>query len=373
MPSIHAQRWIENLKDTSYELYWFDVLGKGRLERIDFIFQLTDWKKRKFPYMKGEYSLSKYIPNLYTSLRPFLEITENEALEKIIREINPDIIQSFEMQNCSYPIVQTMNKFPNIKWIYSCWGSDLFYYKDFLEHKHKINEVLNRVNYLHTDCMRDLYIAISLGFKGEHLGVIPGGTGYKINELEVYKKSIKQRKIILVKGYQHRFGRALNVVKAIVQLNIALKEYEVVIFGAHPIVQNYVEDNNLDYKVYGRQDLSHQELMTLMGKSLIYIGNNISDGMPNTLLEAMIMGAFPIQSNPGGATAEIINHGKNGLLISDPENVNEIKSLILEAIDSKEIIKDAFMVNAKLAKEKLDYESNNKMIIDIYKRLNKKK
>ena len=50
-------------------------------------------------------------------------------LEKIIREIQPDIIHSFEMQSCSYPILKTMNKFPNNKWLYSCWGSDLFYYQ----------------------------------------------------------------------------------------------------------------------------------------------------------------------------------------------------------------------------------------------------
>ena len=44
--------------------------------------------------------------------------------------------------------------------------------------------------------------------------------------------------------------------------------------------------------------LPQDELMKLIGKSLIYIGNSISDGMPNTLLEAIVMGVFRIQSNP---------------------------------------------------------------------------
>lgn len=72
-----------------------------------------------------------------------------------------------------------------------------------------------------------------------------------------------------------------------------------------------------------------------MGQSIVYIGNNISDGIPNTVLEAMIMGAFPIQSNPGGATAEIIEEGNNGFLIHNPEDIEEIKKLILKRFKIK--------------------------------------
>ena len=53
MPSIHVIRWIENLKDSSYELYWFDVLGRGRLETLDSVCQFTDWQKRKIATVKG--------------------------------------------------------------------------------------------------------------------------------------------------------------------------------------------------------------------------------------------------------------------------------------------------------------------------------
>ena len=43
--------------------------------------------------------------------------------------------------------------------------------------------------------------------------------------------------------------------------------------------------------------------------------------MSNTLLEAIVMGAFPIQLNPGGVTSEIIENGNNGLLIENPDSV----------------------------------------------------
>lgn len=366
MPSIHVIRWIENLKDTSLELFWFDVLGKGEIETIRGVRQFTDWKKRKIPYIKGEHFCKKKIPALYNKLHPYLEVTANEQLEKIIEKINPDIIHSFEMQSCSYPILKTMNNHPDIKWVYSCWGNDLYYYQNFKNHITKIKALLHRVNCLHTDCLRDYEIAKTLGFKGKHLGVIPGGTGYKLKILEKYKKPLHERKIILIKGYEHQFGRGLNVIKALKEIQSDIQNYEVVVFGTHPVVIDYINQNKLPFKVYDRHGLKNNELLQLMGQSLIYIGNSISDGMPNTLLEAIVMGTFPIQSNPGRATEEIIEHGKNGFLINDTQNIEELTRLILQVIGNRQLLENANKINEQIAKERLGYVINQGKVIAVY-------
>jgi glycosyltransferase involved in cell wall biosynthesis len=88
--------------------------------------------------------------------------------------------------------------------------------------------------------------------------------------------------------------------------------------------------------------------------------------MPNTLLEAIVMGAFPIQSNPGNATSEIIEEGINGFLIQDAENSNEIQATIQKALADKSLIDKAFVFNSNLAIQKLDYESNKKKINALY-------
>lgn len=371
MPSIHVIRWIENLKSTTYELYWFDILGRGKIEVIDKVCQITDWKKRKIPHLKGEYFLYKKFPFLYNIVQPFLEITANEQLEKIIQEIQPDIIHSFEMQSCSYPIIKTMDKYPQIKWLYSCWGNDLFYFQNFKNHNIKIRQVLNRVNFLHTDCKRDFVLATKLDFRGIHLGTIPGGTGYEIDKLDKYRLPLQHRKTILIKGYEHLFGRALVVVKALKELQSELQNYDVVVFGAHPVVVEFINKNRLPFTVYDRNGLKHNDLLKLMGQSLIYIGNSISDGMPNTLLEAIVMGAFPIQSNPGGATEEIISNGENGLLINNPNDKEEIKGLLLQTLLNKSRLEVTFVHNQKLAKSRLDYNDNKQKVISLYENIRK--
>ena len=61
IPSIHAIRWIENLKGEPHELYWFDIMDRGNIliSNDIKINKITNWKKRKKKYLKGEYFLQK--------------------------------------------------------------------------------------------------------------------------------------------------------------------------------------------------------------------------------------------------------------------------------------------------------------------------
>jgi glycosyltransferase involved in cell wall biosynthesis len=111
-------------------------------------------------------------------------------------------------------------------------------------------------------------------------------------------------------------------------------------------------------------------LLEKFGKAKISIGNNISDGIPNTLLEAIISGAFPIQSNPGGVSEDYIENGINGLLINDPENIEEIASHITKAINNSDLINKAFEVNQQKAKE-LEYSKIKKNVLNAYKQIEK--
>lgn len=369
MHSIHAKRWIENLNDNDHELYWYDVLNKGKFKLSQSVTQFYNINKRKVSHFKGEYFLSKKVPYVYNCLKKFIEVTPNEALDEIINKIQPDIVHSFEMQSCSYPIFKTMQKYPEIKWVYSCWGSDLYYYQNFNKHRSKLINVLNRVDYILTDCYRDFDIANKLGYKGKFLDVIPGGGGYSLNEFLKYKKNVSSRKLILIKGYQHDFGRALNVIKALETIYVNYQELEFVVFGAHNEVISYIEQKKLPFKIYHRDELSQNEILKLMGESLVYIGNSISDGIPNTLLEAIIMGVFPIQSNPGNATSEIIQDRINGFLINDAENIEEIRFKIKKILGNKELIEKASIFNYNLALEKLDYKKNKVKINKLYKHI----
>lgn len=367
MPSIHVIRWIENLKDTEHELFWFDVLGRGKLETLSSVFQFSSWKKRKVTHIKGEYLMSKKFPGVYEKVLPFLEVTPNEALEKIVLEIRPDIIHSFELHYCSFPILKTMKKFPNIKWIYSCWGSDIFRHQIFKSDIQKIRQVLKQIGFLITDCERDFILATKYGFKGSFLGVIPGGGGYNIKDVEANFQDVESRKLILIKGNHSESGRAMFTLKAIKKIIHLLDDYEIYTFSTGNQTIEFIEsDSEIKAKIKILERINQSRLFNYFGKAFLYIGNNYSDGMPNSLLESLLLGAIPLQSNPGNATSELLGKRYFGELIDNPENSDDIAEKILRLVKNRQIYIDYANTNHLKAIEDYNYEKVRNSICNIY-------
>lgn len=364
MNSIHFRRWSEQLKDSGHEVFWFDILDQGYAPSMSWMTQITGWKKG-FLKRRGRTFLKSKLPKLFNALVHRYDSTIDDAFSRTIQEIQPDVVHSFALYVSCAPILNVMKAHSNISWIYSSWGSDLFYYKNDPDHLKDIKAVLARIDYMFADCKRDQYIADELGFKGVHLGVFPGGGGFDIAQFEKFKIPFEKRKIIAVKGNQDRSGRAIPVLKALELLKDELKNYEVIVFGAqHPEVIAFKESSIPHITISGL--VSHEEIIQLLCKSFIYIGNSNSDGMPNTLLEAICAGAFPIQSNPGGATAEIIENEKNGLLIEDCEDVEHIKAIISSCLNSKGIDSVAVSYNDKYLKNNLDLNLVKRKVLMAY-------
>lgn len=362
MRSIHAIRWVSQLMGSGHEIFYFDILNGGYVKEWNWITQFTDWRY-KLGDFKGRYFIKKNFPKLHHLLE---NNVENE-FERILKKIKPDVVHSFALHIACYPIVNIMNKYPKLPWIYSSWGNDLYFHQHKPEHQDEIRKVLPRIDYLFADCKRDLKLAKHLGFKGEILGDFPGGGGYDLNMIKENIKEVFEREYILIKGYHGELHRGLQVLKAIELID---KLPKLIIFSADDEVYNYYKSSeNLlakNIQIYKVKDpIPHQEFCRMMNNSVIYIGNNLTDGIPNTLLEAICFGAFPIQSNPGGATAEIIEDGTNGLLIDDCENVIKIKSKIEQALNNKELLKKAFLYNMELRKQ-LEYDYIREKVLKKY-------
>jgi glycosyltransferase involved in cell wall biosynthesis len=365
MPSLHLDRWVSHIDRSKYKLYWFNILEMPHNSNEAFALIFENWKKRKVKPINGEYFLSKKLPSVHKKIRSLFEVTEEEYLKKIIKDINPDIIHTFEMQSCTYPIGNVLKKLKIIR-IYSCWGSDLFFYRNIELHRKKIVKILKHLDVIHTDNKRDIKVAQDLGFKGSFTPVIPGGGGYDLKIINDLFTPIENRKIILIKGYEHKMGRAINILKALEKINDIDKNFEIVVFGAFPKLTDYLKSSHIEVKVFLIKKLTHLELLKLMGKSYIYIGNSVSDGMPNTLIEAFLLGAFPIQSNPGGVAAELINNKENGCLINDPNNIDDIKKSIEWSINNRINLHKQILNNQQFAYNKFNFETLKLKINQIY-------
>ena len=373
MPSIHFYRWTDQLKNEGHEILWFDIIDGGKkVEQLNWVKQFVGWKLKRNYF--GRYFVKSKFRKLYRFLQRFNENDTAKEFERVLKKENPDIVHSFALYVSCTPIYQTMMKYRDIKWVYSSWGSDLYYFQNQREYLKDIKTVLPRVNYLFTDCKRDFKIAKKHGFKGELLGVFPGGGGFNYEETDKYVRPVLERKTILVKGYQGRSGRAIQVLQAIELILDTLQKFQIIVFGADDEVEDYIHNNKLSDKisviVLSRNNfLPHDKILKMMGEALIYIGNSNSDGMPNTLLEAVVQGAFPIQSNPGGASSEVITNCKNGFLIEDCNNLEEITGLIIKAVSNIDLIEKAFQINQKQVKPQFERMLIKNQILNAYKKV----
>lgn len=364
--SSHFFNWTEQLKNTDHEIWWLDVFDSNtKVQKIDFVEQITGWRYRK--NFKGRYYLKNNFPRITNLINKVNERDFIKVFEKTINEIRPDVVHSFVMYLSAAPILPIMKKYPGIKWIYSSWGSDLYYYGKIDEYKKDIHKTLPCIDYLLTDCRRDAELARKMGFKGEFLGVFPGGGGFDLGYWEKYMMPLGKRKLILIKGYEGLHGRSSAVIKALKELEPLKNDLRVVVFGGTKDLLKKLKNIELTQNWEIKEKISHHEVMQLMGRSLIYIGNSLSDGIPNTCLEAIVMGAFPIQSNPGGATSEIIEHGRNGFLIEEPENIAKISELIKTAVEDHELILRAQTINKKENIPQLEREVVARKVISKYK------
>ena len=369
IPNHHFFQWVNQLEASGFDVYWFDITASGTaVDRISWVKQIRDWKQKiKYPF---RITVKKNFPQLYHFIQKYNENNVTAAFQKIVNEIQPDVVHCFEMKLAGLPILSVMEKRSDIKFLYSSWGSDMYYFKEMNIKKETVNQFLNRVDFLITDCKRDYNIALQNGFKNKFLGVFPGNGGITLDTSETTQ--FENRSTIIIKGYEDGVGKAIQVLEALKKVpKDTIINYKIVVFSADKEVKSVLQKDtffqNKNVTVFDRNGfLPNSELLAIMQKALLYIGNSISDGMPNTLLEAMAMGAFPIQSNPGNVTEEVIEHGKNGFLIENPLNIDEIAQRITTALSDEKLRQDAQHYNLDFMKKNYDRKLLKDKIVDVY-------
>jgi glycosyltransferase involved in cell wall biosynthesis len=183
------------------------------------------------------------------------------------------------------------------------------------------------------------------------------------------KVSVSARRTILLKGYQHWAGRALVGLQALTMCAGLLKGYQVAIYSAEKDVEIAAKlfEHDTGIPVIFIRNCSHDEMLRWYGRSRIYIGLSISDGISTSLLEAIVMGAFPIQSCTACAD-EWLENGKSGFIVP-PEEPQMIADAIRKALTDDELVNHAAEINAQTVAQRLDYSIIKKRVIEIYQEI----
>ena len=383
--SIHAARWIKQLQGQGWDIHVFPHSAYDQIhpELEDLTFHaLVQPPQSNISTSVRQTGLSWPLPRgrrrTTAMLQNFDYFKQPARLARVIRDLKPDVIHSLEMQRCGYLTLASrklLNGHPKPPWIYSSWGSDIFFFGRLPDHQPRIREVLSTCDYFIADCERDVQLAQDFGLRGEVLGVLPANGGFDVARLRRLGcgQPASSRKVIALKGYQSDDwgGRALNALEALRLSASQLQGFEVVVFSATNEVASRAEElaKEIGIQVSVLPPSPNDEIVKLMGRSRLAIGISVSDGSPVSLLEAMIMGAFPIQSDTI-STGEWIRHGDNGFLVPAEEPAS-IARAIKRALIDDELVEQAAELNKAIADERLDQGTLRPRIIEMYKKASK--
>ncbi len=375
--SVHTARWISQIVDEGWEIYLFPSM-KGVL-RPEFrnihlfspglIYRVNRAQNIHYIRWTGFFlSLDRIIEQF--AKVPFSLFSE-WVLKTVIAFLRPDIIQSLEIQHAGYQTLkvqkQFRGKFP--LWIVTNWGSDIFLFGRLPEHTERIKSVLASCDYYSCECQRDIELARKYGYSGKVLSVFPNAGGYDLKAIVHLREDgpVSNRRVILLKGYQHWAGRALVGIRALAMCADILKGYRVVVFSAENDVKISARlfEHDTGIPVEFISNCSHEEMLRWYGRSRIYIGLSISDAISTSMLEALVMGAFPIQSCTSCAN-EWINNGSSGFIVP-AEDPDFVAKAIREAVLNDALVDGADELNRKLAQERLDVSVIKPQVIQMYR------
>ena len=376
---VHSARWISQLSETGWEIHLFDPLNRLIHPDLRQTHVHTGWKKPsvppttrvsyRWPFLRGRHAIERELPALWRRIVP----EPGQRLAHLIRRQRPDCIHSFGLQHHSEAVLQALDLLPGhlgIPWIYSCRGSDIYYFQSDPQQLTNIRRVLESCDFYMCNCERDVRLARRHGFRGELLGLFQGGGGFPIQEMRDLRSPLppSERRTLAIKGLETQFGRGLLTLEALRLCARHLSPFRLVVYQAQPEVElaarEMAASTGLHVEVIPRT--SPQEIWKLFGSSRLSIGISRSDGVPNTMLESMIMGAFPIQTDPGGASGEWIEDGDNGLLVP-PDDPEKIAAAISRSLQDDDAVDRAAELNRLLTSERLDREVVRQQAIAAYR------
>jgi glycosyltransferase involved in cell wall biosynthesis len=326
--SIHVARWIAQFDPTEVK---FVLFPSGPNRRIHLKIRDLISDGRKFDNQISLFPFGGRLSLLLWGLDRFAgDRLRGQFLKSLLRKAGPDYVHALELQNAGYLTAKCLQDSRiTTPFIATNYGSDIYWFSRIPKHLKRIKSLLDIADGYSAECSRDYRLAASISSGFQVMPLMPTAGGLKISALNSSKRSK-----IAVKGYENFWGKALVVLEALKGISDELIEYEIVFFGSDKALIEQAtiaaQTTNLRLTALGSGGLGHGQVLELLSESEIYIGHSLSDGISTSMLEAMSMGAIPIQTCTSCAD-EWITDKKTGFIVA-PNDVAAIRDAVLNII-----------------------------------------
>jgi len=288
-----------------------------------------------------------------------------QRLRGFIGQIKPDLIHAMRIP---YEGMLASDSSTGRPLIVSTWGNDFTLHAPSTRlMSYYTRWTMQVADALHTDCQRDLRLAREWGFGMEKPGlVIPGNGGVRSDVFYPPAKPVEEPVVINPRGFRP-YVRNDTFFKAI-PLVLAKQPNAKFCFASmadEPQAAQWIRKLNISHAVQLLPPLPHTKMAEVFRRAQIVVSPSIHDGTPNTLLEGIACGCFPIAGDLE-SIREWINPHENGLLF-DSTSPQSIAKTIVFAIENKGLRSKAADLNQKIIAARAEYKQNMQRAEEFYK------
>ena len=363
-----AQNWIRHFVERGDEVYLASTFACS----LDFPVEQLELTPVAFSSVKKVTQRPGTAPartvRLRTAIRQwFGPMTIRKAsvrLRKFIEQVKPDLVHAMRIP---YEGMLAADAYTGTPLVVSTWGND------FTLHgpstglmKHYTQWTMQVADALHADCHRDVRLAIEWGFGIKKPSLVaPGNGGIRSDIFYPPEKPVREPVIINPRGVRP-YVRNDVYFKAIplVLAKHPQAKFLFALMAGEPHVEKWIKELQIAHAVELLPPLPHNQMAGAFRQAQIVASPSVHDGTPNSLLEGIACGCFPVAGDLE-SIREWITPDRNGLLF-DPNDEKSIANAIISAIEKDSLRERSALLNREMIADRAEYEQNMKRAEQFY-------
>jgi len=322
-------------------------------------------------------SLVRRFSPLFQALRyvfgPLSLFLYARSYKRLVSKIQPNIVHALRI-----PFEGMLGSFTpkNIPFLTATWGNDLtLHAQGFWLMRWFTSQCLKRANGLTSDTHRDVRLAHQLGLNSSAPTlVVPGSGGVNLdtidsaNDFDPQMLNIPENGLWVVNPRGFRPGSVHQDVFFAAIPHVLSHQPETCFIcpglKGNQQAEALVEKFQIHKHTFLLPKLSQPQLWALFKKSQVFVSPSSHDGTPNTLMEAMACGAFPVAGDIE-SLREWIDSGENGLLVN-PRDPQQLADAILKSLNNPELRSKTADRNRVIIETRASQEATLPKINDFY-------
>ncbi len=354
-----AQNWVRYFAEGGDEVYFastYPFTPDFPLRELEIIPAAFSGRKRPGSGSRPGSSKSlKLLGSLRHLLGPLTLPRAGARLRAFVERVKPDLVHAMRIP---FEGMLAAEAYSGIPLLVSVWGNDFTLHAPSTPLMgHYTRWTLKVADALHADCRRDIRLSREWGYdpSGPTL-VMPANGGIRRDIFYSASRPVNDPVIINPRGIR-AYVRNDIFFQAIPLVLAKLPQARFICPGMAGESQalQWIEKLQIGASVELLPLIPYSQWAEVFRRACVLVSPSLHDGTPNSLLEGIACGCFPIAGDLE-SIREWITDGKNGLLV----NANRPESLaeaILTAMQNKDLREQAAGLNQKIILERADYKN----------------